>query len=153
MARCSLNAAMVCKTCPSLGARACLRLCSPPVLEVPVPNSLPPTPPEEHSDHCGESLSPTKDRMHVMCVEGHGRSICFEVKSSEEGLPEWVQKWMDDVAAGGDGRDYYPEDGGYGFEDEDSDCLEYAGEEVYDAVDSPGIPLVLLSDVDNDSDK
>ena len=87
----------------------------------------------------------------MMCVEGHGRSICFEVKSSDDGLPEWVQKWMDDVAGGGDGRDYYPS--GYVSEDEDSDCLEYAAECVYDEVDSPENPVVLLSDDDEDSDK
>ena len=100
MADRSSCAAVVCKTCPLPGTCTCPTLSSPPVLKVPVPIPTSLTP-EEHPDQHGKSLSPTNDRMHVMCVEGHGRSICFEVKSFEDGLPEWVQKWVDDVATGG----------------------------------------------------
>ncbi|KAG0572761.1 hypothetical protein KC19_VG122700 [Ceratodon purpureus] len=98
-----------------------------------------------------EDFCQIDDKLHLLCVQGHRRSIFFEVKSSEDGIPAWVHKWMDEVAAGGDGNDYCLEDGWYISEDEDSDFHEYAGEDIYETIDGPGIPLIILSDDDQDS--
>ena len=128
---------MTCKSCP-VGCA-----CSCPSASI---NHVNTTPKKTRNpdDAIPPRLNDNGDTLKVMCVEGHGRSLYFEVDSFDDEIPPWVQRWMDKHAADCGGTICCPEEDG---NDSGSDSSAIS---VHSAFHGPGLSLILLSDSDSD---
>lgn len=87
-----------------------------------------------------------------MCTEGHGHSLCIEVENSDDGIPAWVQRWMDDHASESRGDEMRSEDDDNDYDDDSSSISVDGSGNVASIVDGPGVSLILLSDYNSDTD-
>ena len=88
------------------------------------------------------------DTLNIMCVEGHGRSLYFEVDSFDDGIPAWVQRWME-IHAADNVRDEVRSEAAY-ESDEDSSSISVDSAKDITTVVGSGTSLILLSDSDSD---
>lgn len=98
-------------------------------------------------------INDNKDTLKVMCVEGHGRSLFFEVDNFDDELPPWVQHWMDKHAADCGGTICCPKEDGYESNSSSSALSVESVKEGASAFHGPGLSVILLSDSDSDIDE
>jgi hypothetical protein len=146
MASSPAASSMPCKSC-RVGC-ACSRLAN--------PNDNVHAEPKKAHDSNGVSparINDNGDTLKVMCVQGHGRSLCFEVDNFDDEIPPWVQRWMEKHAANCGGTICCPDKHGYESEDSSSAISVESVKGGTGAIHGPGLSLILLSDSDSDNNE
>lgn len=146
MASSPTASSMPCKSCLVGGACSCLA------------TAIDNVHPEPKRAHDSNGVIPARindngDTLKVMCVQGHGRSLYFEVDSFDDEFPPWVQRWMEKHAADCGGTICCPSEDGGESEDSSSAISVESVMNGTSAIPGPGLSLILLSDSDSDNDE